>query len=218
MPGKNIRLLNGKPLIAWTLDSIKSSKFVDKTFISTDNTEIAEVCETYGIEVPELRPVELARDESTSVDVILYTLSLLEKRGEIYDYLILLEPTSPLRREEDIDRMIKLSVEHPDADGVISLGRVHQEHPSIIKKVNDNGYIVPYVAGLVQTDQRQKEDEAYFPYGVGYLIKAERFREMRTFYTDRMLPYYIERWQNYEVDDIYDFNCIEMIIRMEEWL
>lgn len=215
LPGKNIKKLNGKPLIAWTIDSIKNSEYLDEAYISTDSQEIANVCDTYGISVPKLRPEELAKDDTSSMDVLEYVIKELERKNKLFDYFILLEPTSPLRKSNDIDRMIKLAIDNPEADGVISLGRVHQEHPSIIKKVNEVGYIEPYVDGLETVYQRQMEDRAYFPYGVGYMVKTKRFIEEHTIYMDKILPYYIERWQNYEVDDIYDFLCIATIMKVE---
>lgn len=215
LPGKNVKELNGKPLIAWTIGQIKKSEYLDRAIISTDSKEIAKVSEDYGIAVPELRPSELAQDDTSSMDVLVYIISKLEKQEEFFDYMILLEPTSPLRKKGDIDRMIEIAVDNPQADGVISLGRVHQEHPSIIKMLSNDGFIVPYVSNLKISYQRQLEDAAFFPYGVGYLMKVERFKETHSIYMEKMLPYYIERWQNYEVDDIYDFKCIETIMKME---
>lgn len=216
LPRKNILELNGKPLIAYTIEQIKKSSYIDKAFISTDSEEIADVCKQYGIDVPELRPDGLAQDTSSSMDVLSYTVELLEKRDEIYDYLILLEPTSPLRKDDDIDNIIRIGVEHPDADGVISVGRIHLEHPSIVKKTDQNGYITTYIENGKTFYQRQLEDEAYFPYGVGYLVRIERFKKTHAIYMDKILPYFIERWQNYEIDDIYDFRCIEALMKMED--
>ncbi len=217
LPHKNILELNGKPLIAHTLDKMRDSKYLDGCFVSTDSKEIADVCEKHGFSVPELRPDELATDTASSVDVLLYTIDLLEKKGEKYDYLILLEPTSPLRKIDDIDNIIEIAVNNAEADGVISVGRVHLEHPSIVKKIGENGYIKPYVEGGQFFYQRQLEDAAYFPYGVGYLVKISRFKETKSIYMDKMLPYQIERWQNFEIDDIYDFKCIEAIMKMGDY-
>lgn len=217
LPGKNIKNMNGKPLICWTLNKAKKSKYIDKIYVSTDSEEIANVCKQAGVIVPELRPKELAEDSSSTVDVLLYTLKHLESNGETYDYLLLLEPTSPLRKDNDIDDMIVKGVENPDADGVISVGKVQLEHPSIVKRITDEGFIIPYTSSNVFYYQRQMEDEALFPYGVGYLVNVKRFIETRMIYMDKMLPYFIERWQNYEIDDKYDFECISTIMRMEEF-
>lgn len=216
LPGKNIKILKGKPLIAWTIEQIKKSKLIDETFISTDSLEIANVCETLGITVPELRPAELAEDTTSSMDVLIYTLKLFEAKNKIFDYLLLLEPTSPLRKENDIDNIIKIACDNPEADGVVSLGRVHMEHPGIVKRIGEGGFIEPYMKHGPTFYQRQLEDEAYFPYGVGYLVRVDKFKRAKTIYMEKMLPYIIERWQNYEVDDIYDFCCIEAVMRMEK--
>lgn len=218
LPKKNILELNGKPLIVYSIDQIKKSSYIDRAFISTDSEEIADVCEKYGMPVPELRPKELAQDASSSMDVLSYTIDLLEKKDDVYDYMILLEPTSPLRREDDIDNIIKLAVDNPNADGVISVGAVHLEHPSVVKKIDSTGYITSYISDGKTFYQRQLEDQALFPYGVGYLVKVESFKKTHTIYMEKMLPYIIERWQCYEIDDIYDFNCIETIMKMERCL
>ena len=211
LPGKNI-----KPLICWTVDSARKSQYIDELFISTDSEKIADVCKQYNVEVPFLRPSELAQDDTSSVDVMLYTLDLLESKGKAFDYLLLLEPTSPLRDDADLDNIIKLAIEHPGADGVISVGQVHTEHPMLIKKIGSNGFLCPYMESHKQLFQRQQEDEALFPYGVGYLVKVDRFRHSKTIYMDNMVPYLIQRWQNFEIDDIYDFVCIESIIKWRE--
>lgn len=215
LPGKNIKELNGIPLIGWTLKQLEYSQYVDEVFVSTDSEEIAEISERFGVSVPLLRPAALAEDTTSSMDVLLYTIQLLENQGKIFDYILLLEPTSPLRKRDDIDEIIKLAGDNPDSDGVISVGEVHGEHPLIIKKISQEGKVVPYIENAKNVYQRQQFDEAYFPYGVGYLIKISRLKETHTIYTDSVLPYYIERWQNYEIDDIYDFVCVEKIMEME---
>lgn len=215
LPGKNIKELNGEPLIGWTLKSLKYSQYVDEIFVSTDSEEIAEVSRRYGVEVPSLRPAFLAEDTSSSIDFMLYTIQLLEEQGRKFDYVILLEPTSPLRKKSDIDEMIKLAGDNPESDGVISVGEVHGEHPVLMKKIDQDGKVTSYIGDTPKVCRRQAFDKAYFPYGVGYLIKISKLKEQQTIYTDNILPYYIERWQNYEVDDIYDFVCIEHIMQME---
>lgn len=216
LPGKNILPLNGKPLIAWTIRQVKKSKYVDHIFISTDSPQIADVCCEYGIPVPELRPAKLALDNTSSIDVLSYTIDLLEKREEFFDYLLLLEPTSPLRKRDDIDNIIRMAGDNPGADGVISVGKIHLEHPCIVKKVSEEGMLVPYIGYKEEVYQRQLENAAYFPYGVGYLVRIDNLKKYGTIYMKNVLPYYIERWQNYEIDDIYDFKCIETVMKMEE--
>lgn len=212
--GKNIRELSGKPLICWTIEQAKRSKYLDRIYISTDSQEIANICVSQsGIEIKELRPVELAEDTTSSADVIEYTLNHLSEQGENYDYMILLEYTSPLRKNEDIDNIIRLAIEHPDVDGVISVGKIHIEHPIAAKRITDEGFITPYIEKRTDIYQRQQMDMAYFPYGVAYLIKTNVFLRELTLYTDKAIPYEIERWQRYEVDDELDLVCIDAIIK-----
>lgn len=214
LPGKNIRELSGKPLICWTIEQAKKSKYLDRIYISTDSQEIADVCASQsGMKVKELRPAELAEDTTSSADVIKYTLNHLSEQGEDYDYMILLEPTSPLRKNEDIDNIIRLAVEHPEADGVISVGEIHMEHPIATKRITNEGFIAPYIEKRTDIYQRQQMDKAYFPYGVAYLIKVDAFLRESTLYTDKIIPYKVERWQKYEVDDELDLICINEIIK-----
>ncbi|MDR1236221.1 MAG: acylneuraminate cytidylyltransferase family protein [Holosporaceae bacterium] len=215
LPGKNIRDLCGKPLVARTIDQAKNCQYIDKIFVSTDSEEIAKVSSDFGIEVPFLRPKKLAADNSSSVDVVAHVLDELEARGEFFDYMVLLEPTSPLRKKNDIKSAVEAAIENPDTDGVLSLGEVHMEHPSIVKKLR-NGKIESYFQNTGAVARRQDLDTAYFPYGVIYMIKIESFRLTNKIYTSNMTPYIIERWQNYEVDDIWDFICIEAIFREKQ--
>lgn len=215
LPGKNIKILNGKPLIAWTIEQIQNSRLIDNLIVSTDCNEIAEVCERYGAKVPQLRPASLATDTASSMDVLAYVLAGEERNKRIYDYVMLLEPTSPLRKADDLDNIIRLAIDNPEKDGVISVGKIQLEHPMLAKKISNEGVVIPYVSDIPVAYQRQQHDEALFPYGVGYLIKTSVLKREHTIYTSNILPYYIERWQNYEIDDIYDFKCVETIMQME---
>ena len=220
LPGKNIMTLCGKPLIGWTIEHAKASIYIDEIFVSTDSEDIARTAEQFGIKVPFLRPEELAKDTSSSMDVVENVLQYYQSRKCDFDYILLLEPTSPLRKEGDLDAVIMLAVKNETADGVVSLGKVHMEHPMIVKKINETGKIVSYIPDSKKISQRQQADEAFFPYGVAYLIKSETFKLEKSFYTKNIIPYYIERWQNYEIDDIFDFIAVEAILtkKLEEQL
>lgn len=215
LPKKNIKDINGKPLIFWSLAAAKNCDYIDEVYVSTDSQEIADVCEKFGVKVPELRPKYLAQDTSTSADVVIQVLDLFKSRGKDFDYFVLLEPTSPLRKKEDLNNIIELAIDNKNCESVVSMGKVHMEHPMIVKKyINEK--ILPYIENAERITQRQQVDDAYFPYGVAYLVKTSAFKENRIFYGEKSLPYFIERWQNYEVDDIYDFKCIETIMKERE--
>ncbi len=215
LPRKNVLDLSGKPLIAWSIERAVSSKYLDKVIVSTDDNEIAAIAKQYGAEVPFLRPDELAGDTTPMIDVVGHAITYYEKENAEFDYVALLEPTSPLRKENDIDNAIVQLINHEnDADGLVSVGEVHLEHPSIMKKIKDE-YIAPFEISDKNISRRQELEKVYFPYGVIYLVKTEMLIKHRTFYQDRTIPYFIERWQNYEVDDIYDFKCIEAVMNHE---
>ena len=125
LPGKNIKNINGRPLIGWTLKQAVESQYIDELFVSTDSEEIANVSRQCGVDVPSVRPVFIAEDTTSSIDVILYSIQLLENQGKSFDYIMLLEPTSPLRKMGDLDNIIKLAGDHPEKDGVISVGEIH---------------------------------------------------------------------------------------------
>ena len=215
LPRKNIRPLLGKPLIAWTIEQALTSKYLDKVVVSTDDKEIGEISKKYGAEVPFMRPKELARDNSPTIDVILHTLNWFENAGEKYDYLALLEPTSPLREKDDIENGIKKLIDNENrADSLVSVGEIALEHPFISKEIDERGYVKPfYKVSKTHITRRQDISKAYFPYGVLYLSKVSAIKEYKTFYQERTLPLFIKRWQNYEIDDMWDFICIETILK-----
>ena len=213
LPRKNIRPLLGKPLIAWTIEQAKSSRYIDKVIVSTDDPEIAEIAEKCGAEVPFLRPKELATDDAKTIDVIMHAVNRFENEGEYFDIIVLLEPTSPLRKEDDLDNSIEFFIKNIDkVDSLVSVGEVHLENPYIMKKV-ENGCVKPFIEIDENLYQRQQLPKIYFPYGVIYLSKTSTLKKYKTFYQERTIPYLIERWQNYEIDDVYDFTCIEAILR-----
>ncbi|MCX5807599.1 MAG: acylneuraminate cytidylyltransferase family protein [Proteobacteria bacterium] len=214
LPGKNIKILLGKPLIAWTIEKGLESKYIDRVIVSTDSDEIAAVSKKYGAEVPFMRPEELSGDSMGSFDVVVHAIEYLAKNGDEYDYVVLLEPTSPMRKKGDLDNAIaNLIDKEKEADSLVSLGRVNLEHPAVIKKVNDKGYMVPYIKKPEKATGRQGFSLAYFPYGVIYITKIKALYKYKSFYQRRTIPYFVERWQCYEVDDIYDFMIIETIMQ-----
>jgi len=212
IPRKNLQPLLDKPLIAWTIEQANNSQYLSRTIVSTDDEEIATVARQHGADIPFLRPIEYAQDHSPTSEAVIHALDTLENLGEQYDYLVLLEPTSPLRKADDIDNAIQALVNAPTVDALISVGEVHMEHPLIVKKVINN-QIAPYIEASQTIWQRQQVDKAYFPYGVAYMVKVENYRTEKTFYLPNTMPYFIERWQNYEIDDSYDFLITETIMK-----
>ncbi len=213
LPGKNSRPLCGKPLIVWTIEKALRSRNLDVVVVSTDAPEIAEIARQAGAQVPFLRPAELATDTASSYDVIRHVLSHYAPRS--FDYTVLLEPTSPLREDDDIDRVLDaLDQGCEQYDSIVTLGQVH-EHPSIIKKFCGQA-VVPFVDKLEMSARRQDAEPAWFPYGVAYAAKTAVLLAENTFYTGRCMGFPIQRYQNYEIDDLCDFLCVEAVMK-HQW-
>jgi CMP-N,N'-diacetyllegionaminic acid synthase len=215
LPKKNIRVMCGKPLIAWSIEQANASRYLDTVLVSTDSEEIATIARQYGAVIPFLRPPELAQDDSPTADAVEHAIQQFRQAGRQFDYIVLLEPTSPLRQPGDIDKAIELIVNTPDADCLVSLGEVHMEHPMIVKRIGEQGFLTPYIPEIRKIHQRQQADRAYFPYGVIYISKVPEFLKNRTFYAEKTIPYLIERWQNYEIDDEIDFQIIELLAKLK---
>ena len=217
LPGKNIRPLCGKPLIAWSIESARGSRYVDEVLVSTDGEDIARIAGQLGAAVPFRRPAELATDAATTLSAVQHALEHYRSLGRGFEVVALLEPTSPLREDSDIDSMLeRLSSGWESFDAVISVGEVH-EHPSIMKRLR-GPQLEPYCAELERTTRRQETPAAYFPYGVAYIVKTAALLEEGTFYPRRCTYHLLKRYQSYEIDDLHDFLCVEAVMKHERGL
>ena len=216
LPGKNILKICDKPLIYWSIAKAKKSRYLDMVLVTTDCKAIADLAKQYGAHVPFLRPPELATDYSSTYDAVDHALTFLDQaEQQQFDYVVLLEPTSPLREDDDIDKMLeKLIANRSEFDSIVSVGEVG-EHPSLLKRlVGDR--VEPFCPELPQTNRRQDNEPAYFPYGVAYIANTNALREQNTFYTARCMYFVIKHYQKVEIDDIYDFLSAESIMK-HEW-
>lgn len=215
LPGKNIRPLLGKPLIAWSIEHAQKSELVDEIFISTDSQGIADVAETFGIKVPTLRPAELAVDTAPSSAFIEYTINKYKSEGKDFDYFILLEPTSPLREAEDVDKSIRQLIDNPEFDSIVGVCKAEDVHPAFMVKVGERGELKPYEAEMKALRRQELPDVFYFE-GTVYVSKCSAFIEKKAFYHDSTLPYIVPKWKAPEVDDIVDFVTIEAILKAKQ--
>lgn len=213
IPGKNIRPLLGKPLIAWTINQAKNSKFIDKLVVSTDSPEIADVSHKYGAQVPFMRPKELADDDSPGFEAILHALNFLEQENEFYDVVVLLECTSPMRYEQDIDNIIKQLVDNKGVGSVVGVVKVTNEHPLWCFKLT-KGYLAHFIpeAGAIGNLSRQLLEDAFLPYSI-YATWCKDYKKNKTFYQANTLPYYFRREQKVDIDDEVDFYLTECILK-----
>lgn len=211
IPKKNIRPLLGKPLIGWTIDQAKHSKYIDHVFVSTDNKEIADVSEQFGVKVDSFRPDELAQDSSTSMDVILYTIRFLEERNLNFDLVMMLEPTSPLRESSDLDASIEILLENSDAESIVGVCRVEGGHPAFLVKL-ENTFLRSYLGNNFKVLRRQDIDDLYFFEGSLYLSYVHSLKTRKNFYHEKTIGYIVPKWKSFEVDDNIDFMIIEKLL------
>jgi N-acylneuraminate cytidylyltransferase/CMP-N,N'-diacetyllegionaminic acid synthase len=214
LPGKNIRNLCGKPLIAWSIEHAQNSNYVDQVFVSTDSIEIAKIAEEYGSFVPELRPAEYASDESPSSAFIIYTLQKMANEQNCFDVFVLLEPTSPLRDVEDIDRAIEILIDSESAESIAGVCKVENIHPTFMLTLTTSGLIQPYESHSKSLRRQDLTDIFYFE-GSVYASQVDAYLQKKSFYHDKTLPYIVPKWKSFEVDDIVDFEIIETIMKLK---
>lgn len=211
LPLKNIWPLAGKPLLAWPIAAARASAHVDRVIISTDDQEFADIAVAHGADAPFLRPAELASDTAPSIGFILHALDTLTEAGEVYDYVVLLEPTSPLTEGSDVDAALEQLVA-ADADAIVGVSRLEATHPAFAVRRAEDGSIVPYAAASFGELPRRQDIEPLFALdGTLYISTADALRRERGFCHARTLGYVSARHKAHEVDDLVDFICIEAI-------
>jgi len=216
LPRKNIRPVLGKPLIAWTIEQAKKSGYIDRLIVSTDDEEIAKVAGSFGAEVPFLRPKELADSKAKTVDVLCHALSYFRERGMKYDYLVLLETTSPLREVEDIDRCIEILIDHPSAKSIVTVARPESAHPEFtVIRDEETGFLrkIYGTENFKAMGDRHKLLDVFFFEGTVYISKVETLLAEKTFYHDFTLGYVVPRWKSLEVDELPDLISAEALLK-----
>lgn len=212
LPGKNIKLLQGKPLIAHTIEQALQAKEISKVIVSTDDREIADIARQYGAEVPFIRPQYLATDTALSIDNYIYTIERLKKEtGVNINNFIVLQPTSPLRTSKDIDNAINLFYEKK-ADSVISY--TEEQHPiAWHKKVNSDLSFTNIFEDKLQN--RQDIKTTYYPNGAIFIFKFELILQ-KIYYSDKTYAYIMPRNSSVDIDTIDDFEYVEFLIQKKQ--
>jgi len=209
-PGKNIAYLYDKPLIAWTIEASLNSQYITDTYVSSDDDEILEIANNYGANVIK-RPKEFATDTATSESVVLHALKELQKRGKKYDYVILLQPTSPLRTEKDIDEAFEI-LKKNNATALIS---VKEEDNKILKAFieNENGYIEGIKNNKYPFMRRQDLPKVYMSNGAIYIIKISEFLKNKSFWTEKTVKFVMDDIKSLDIDTKEDLLKAEKFIK-----
>lgn len=207
LPGKNIKDLVGKPLIAWTIEASLNSEYITKTIVSSDDDEILEVSQKFGAEVIK-RPYVLAQDTTPTEPVIEDVLANIEDIGS-YEYLILLQPTSPLRNEKDIDKAIELLF-HKQASGLISVVEIDNK---VLKAFinNEAGYLEGISNNVYPFMRRQDLPSVYMPNGAIYIIKTEEFIKSKKLFTEQTISYLMSKEKSIDIDTHADLEALRQL-------
>ncbi len=210
IPRKNIISVNGKPLIQYTIDVAKKSKYIDRIIVSTEDEEIADIALSSGAEVPFLRPKELAQDETKTIDVLVDVIKKLKLSGKEYDYSILLQPTQPLRQpfhiDESIERLIELN-----EDSLISISEV-KEHPILMKTIDENGKLQNLLNSRSDI-RRQDFSKIYKVNGAIYINKINEQFNKNTSLNDNKIAYIMDKKYDLDIDEPEDLLFLEFMLK-----
>lgn len=211
--GKNIKTLIDKPLLAWSIEQGLACKYVDEVIVSTDSEEIADIAKQYGARIPFLRPADLAKDETSTADVLIHLIAELEKIGETYDYLLLLEPTSPLRETSDIENAFKKLLETPNAKSIVGVSKVESQHPMFCVNLTEDGFLQS--VNDFKVLRRQEIEPVFYYEGSLYISDIHTYKAQRNFYHNYALGYIMPKWKSFEIDDQTDFLICETLLQFK---
>lgn len=203
IPYKNIKELYGKPLIAWTIEAALDSEYIDRVCVNTDDEKIAEVSKKHGAEIPFIRSSELASDTASTRDVI---LDFMKRIDDKYDYLILLQPTSPLRMTKDIDLAIESILEN-DRISLISVNEP-EFPPNYIRKIVDGRMEKAFSYDAKNQHRRQDYEKFYRLNGAIYITKWETYEESG-FENEDTYPFLMDQISSVDIDEPKDLELAE---------
>lgn len=206
IPLKNIIEIYGKPLLVYSIECAKESKYIDKVIISTDSLLIKEIAEKNGGEVPFLRPSELAQDTSKTIDCLIHAVNCLKKYGEEYDYVVLLQNTSPLRKGKQVDEAIEKLLESNERS-LVSITEV-EENPVLMRTLNKDG-ILKNILSVNSTIRRQDFPKFYRVNGAIYIQKIDSGFNLSTSLNDGKLAYIMDEKTSVDIDTYLDIKKIE---------
>ena len=208
IPNKNIRIINGIPLIAHTILAARESKYIDYIFVSTDSLKIANISIKYGADVPFLRPSILADDNSKTIDSVIYSLEELQKNNKFYDVLVLLQPTSPLRTVQDIDSAIELYFE--EQRDVVSVNKIDL-NPFLVRRFS-NGRSLAKLINNNSTIRRQDLPTFYKVNGSIYVNNVKKLSPFTSF-NDNPVGFVMDNEHSIDIDTVRDLKTARSIMK-----
>ncbi|WP_298845450.1 acylneuraminate cytidylyltransferase family protein [Clostridium sp.] len=210
IPNKNIMSICGKPLIAYTIDAGKKSKYVDEIIVSTDSEVIKVIAEQYGAKVPFLRPEELSNDTSKSIDVVMHCIDFYKNNNVSFDYVILLQPTSPLRTFEHLDNAIEKLIEL-NSTSLVSVCEV-DENPVLMRKIVNEK--LKEIISFEGTNLRRQDLPVFYKFnGALYINSNDMLINQRKFIDENTIPYVMDKESSIDIDTMLDARLVELIIK-----
>lgn len=205
LPFKNIAHLNDKPLLQWTVEAARNSRYIDRLILSSEDREIIDTARHCGCEVPFVRPTELAMDDTPGIDPLLHAL---DNAGEPYDYVVVLQPTSPLRSSADIDGTLHRCID-ANADFCVSVTAT-EKHPAWCFGITSSGTLIMDDGKIPQ--RRQDLEPAYALNGAVYAGRTSAVRENRGFLSPETLAYVMPRERSLDIDTAFDLALCEFML------
>ena len=210
IPGKNIKLLAGKPLIAYSIEAASKSRLINRIFVSTDDDKIKQISKKYGAEIIK-RPKEMAKDDSPTMDSIIHVLNNLEKKGFVTDIVVLLQPTSPLRTHEDVDNAINLFIKNKDkCDSLVSV--CEYDHSPYWSLKVDGDFLKPNFGEEYFKMRRQELPKIYMPNGSIFISNKKSLLKSKSFYKGNIIPYFMKSGESIDIDTLIDFKLAEITL------
>ena len=204
LKNKNLKRFKGQPLIFWTLQAAKKSKYIDKVVVSSNSEKILKISEKYKGFYLSKRPTKLCTKKSEIVDAILYEI----KKFKNYDIIILLQPTSPLRTSTDIDKSLSLMVQHFKRSCVSFIPLKY--HPHNFYFIRNKKKIRAFSNVKTFSSNRQNYKKFYYPSGDLYISYIDRLIKKKNFIDDDTLPFLLSHKKSSDIDDIFDFKTAEL--------
>lgn len=205
---KNIRPLNGHPLLSYSIKLAKNLSFISNIIVSTDSKDYANIAENYGANVI-IRSASLSLDTTPTFDVIQHVFNHISPPS----FTLLLEPTSPLREACDIENAFKILNNNNKAKSIVSVSNVEGQHPSFLVDITTNNFIESYINKGFSPIRRQDISPLYFFDGSFYLSDTQTLIQQRNFYHEATLAYKLDKFKSLEIDDLDDFIMIEALLK-----
>jgi len=213
IPRKNIKLLAGKPLLQYTAESALSASKLSRIILTTEDPDVLDVGRRCGLDVPFLRPPELAADDTPTLPVVQHALHWLERQGESYDAVCLLQPTNPMRRAEDIDACIEL-LETTDADAVVTVLPVPPEYnPHWVYFKAQTGTLKLCTGEAEPIPRRQELPPAFHREGSIYVTRAQVVMKQNSLFGKHLVGYLLDPTRTVNIDDSQDWERAERLLR-----